>query len=87
MKNLNDGVRASQQLLNNGAETDEILTALRRRGYTIVESIEILVDCGVYDLREAKEVVHRSETGPDLRDSHDRFHSDLEAAWKRSQES
>lgn len=57
-----------RKLLAQGVDRESVLTALRRAGFSKVQSIKALVDLGEATLGEAKEVVHRSETWKDVRE-------------------
>ena len=78
MNAMDDVVRECRGLLNCGAPVEELIRALRDRGLSKVHSMKALVDLGIADLREAKQVVHGSATWADVRDRDEAFQRRLD---------
>ena len=72
--NLEDELHA---LMKGGADTESLLSMMRRSGCTKVESIKRLMQLTGIPLPQAKAVVHDSDSWKDLRESHDEFQEQL----------
>jgi hypothetical protein len=72
-----DVVSHCRTLLAQGVAIEAVIQAMRAAGFSKIDSIRALVDLGHADLREAKRVVHQSDTWRDVRDRDDKFHRNL----------
>ncbi len=66
-----------KRLLESGASLEEILSELRRKGLSKVESIAALARISGMPPGRAKKVVHHSRAWSDLREDHERFEESL----------
>jgi hypothetical protein len=69
-------------LWDAGARWDEILEALRGKGFSKVECIRATVEILRLPLADAKRIVHESRAWADRQKSDDRFHEILEAEFR-----
>jgi ribosomal protein L7/L12 len=74
---LTDAARAS---IASGANWEETLVELRRRGASLILCIKIVRDVRGISLGEAKKFVHFSEAWADVRATHEALHANSEVA-------
>jgi ribosomal protein L7/L12 len=77
----------SRRVYEDGRSTEEVLTFLRQRGATKVESIRLLSELSGLTADEAKLAVHWSDTWRDVRAADDELHATIEEAAKQLLES
>ncbi|GAB3444137.1 hypothetical protein [Actinophytocola sediminis] len=70
-------VRAVEEMLTSERDEEEILRYLRGAGFSIIESMRVMIKSCGHSLAEAKQVVHNSETWADGREGNERFHENL----------
>lgn len=58
-----------------------MLTLLRARGFSVIESIKVVRTIGSVDLGKAKSVAHYSVAFSDQREGHEAFHRALAAEF------
>jgi hypothetical protein len=83
---MNDLLAECQALLSRGQGFEAILSLLRQRGLSKVESIKVLSDAARLPLAESKRIVHLSTTWRDERASGEELHEAIDEAL-RSDES
>jgi hypothetical protein len=79
-------LRESRRMYNSGSSIEEVLTFLRRRGATKVESIRLLSELSGLASDEAKPAVHWSDTWRDVRAADEALHTTIERAAKQLRE-
>lgn len=67
--------------IEQGATLEEVLQFLRERDYYMIPSIKAVRYLYGVSLREAKQLVHTSQTWSDERPNLDAFHDSVEQAW------
>jgi hypothetical protein len=77
---LRDFTKDLRQKLADGKTTDDALTELRTSGASIMECIFAVRSFRGCDLAEAKKLVHFSSAWADMREHHEKFHAECEAA-------
>jgi len=73
----NEDLSIYRDLIERGALLEEVLQALRRNGFSKVQSIKALVDLGQADIVQAKKIVHHSGTWGDVRVRDEAFVDEL----------
>jgi ribosomal protein L7/L12 len=71
-------------MLSEGAEIEEVISTLRRKGVSKVESIKAVAELTGDSLLEAKQTVHSSLTWRDAYEAGERLHDALEDTVSRS---
>jgi hypothetical protein len=86
--NNSDALVSECRSQKTAGKTDEqLVSLLRARGCSKVESIAVLARAVGIPLGNAKEIVHFSETWADVRERDDSFHVSLEATFKKGKKS
>jgi hypothetical protein len=75
-----DDVDACRRLAEQGAGMDSLLSFLRARGQSKLDSIAVVARLPDMDLKTAKSLVHNSPVWADRLEADDAFHDDLERA-------
>lgn len=79
MKNLTDQIRSDMNLIiSDGGEIDDVLAALRKLGFSQIDSIKAIKDLYKIDFSESKRRIHFSKTWADSRQSNDQLHQTAE---------
>ena len=78
MSEQNAVLRECREKLARGEKLEEIIRTLRNGGFSKVHSIKALVDLGQADMKEAKRIVHSSQTWADVRERDEEFQRKLE---------
>ncbi len=71
----------AEEMHTRGQELDEILSALRDRCPSIIQSIKVVRDVMQVPLTEAKMLVQSSSAWSDVEEDHAAFHEDAEAVY------
>ena len=71
-------VATAREMMSRGGSVEEVLSLLRRRGCSKVESIKLLIVIAGLGLGEAKRQVHHSDIWHDRREADDELHASLE---------
>jgi hypothetical protein len=67
-----------REMLRDGAQLENVLGLLRKRGLSKVESAKALIGLQQADIRAAKEIVHYSATWANVRERDEEFQRSLE---------
>lgn len=78
--NLDQLQKEASELLKSGKQSEDILRFLRERGCSKTLTIVVLPSIFGCDSREAKRIVHFSETWADTKESDEQFHENVERA-------
>lgn len=66
-----------QNMISEGRDVEEVLSRLRRDGYSRVESIKVLMTLQDCSLAEAKRAVHTSDVWKNAREDAETVHESL----------
>lgn len=80
-------IREGMRMREGGVSIEEMLQFFRNNGASKVQSISMLAQVAGLSVSEAKSLVHTSSAWADVRDDHDRFLDDFEAAAEESLDS
>jgi hypothetical protein len=77
-----DLVRVGREMMNDGKNIEEILTALRAYSPSVIQSMKVMRDLLGIPMDEAKLLVHRSRTWSDMRDVFSEVHEIAENEYR-----